>query len=253
MMNRQSLFVIQELVSREIRRKYSRSKLGILWSVLNPLLSMAVLSLIFSTMFRRSIENYPVYYLTGFLIWNFFTTATNTGMTALADNQMLILQVKLPRSVFPLARVCTAFVNFLHSLIAYLCILLFFRIPLTWYMLLYPVITAMVFLFALGLSYILSVLYVFFGDVRHLYSVVLTLWMYLSALFYPLELLPAGMQLLIRQNPVYNFIAAARDCILYGTMPGGAVWVRMILWSGGIFLTGTWIFRESQNRIVQKL
>lgn len=71
MMNRQSLFVIQELVSREIRRKYSRSKLGILWSVLNPLLSMAVLSLIFSTMFRRSIENYPVYYLTGFLIWNF--------------------------------------------------------------------------------------------------------------------------------------------------------------------------------------
>lgn len=115
---------------------------------------------------------------------------------------------------------CTAFVNFLYSLIAYLCILLFFRIPLTWYMLLYPVITAMVFLFALGLSYILSVLYVFFGDVRHLYSVVLTLWMYLSALFYPLELLPAGMQLLIRQNPVYNFIAAARDCILYGTMPG---------------------------------
>lgn len=149
---------------------------------------------------------------------------------------MLILQVKLPRSVFPLARVCTAFVNFLYSLIAYLCILLFFRIPLTWYMLLYPVITAMVFLFALGLSYILSVLYVFFGDVRHLYSVVLTLWMYLSALFYPLELLPAGMQLLIRQNPVYNFIAAARDCILYGTMPGGAVWVRMILWSGGILL-----------------
>ena len=127
MMDRQSFFVIQELVAREIRRKYSRSKLGIIWSVLNPLLSMAVLSLIFSTMFRKSIENYPVYYLTGFLIWNFFTTATNTAMTALADNQMLILQVKLPRSVFPLARVCTAFVNYLYSLIAYLCILLFGR------------------------------------------------------------------------------------------------------------------------------
>ena len=83
MMDRQSFFVIQELVAREIRRKYSRSKLGIIWSVLNPLLSMAVLSLIFSTMFRKSIENYPVYYLTGFLIWNFFTTATNTAMTCL--------------------------------------------------------------------------------------------------------------------------------------------------------------------------
>lgn len=253
MMDRQSFFVIQELVAREIRRKYSRSKLGIIWSVLNPLLSMAVLSLIFSTMFRKSIENYPVYYLTGFLIWNFFTTATNTAMTALADNQMLILQVKLPRSVFPLARVCTAFVNYLYSLIAYLCILLFYRIPFTWHMLLYPVIVAMVFFFALGLSYILSVLYVFFGDVKHLYSVLLTLWMYLSALFYPLELLPEGMQVLIWQNPVYNFIAAARDCILYGRMPGAAVWTRMILWSLGVFLAGTWIFRESQNRIVQKL
>ena len=241
MMDRQSLFVIQELVSREIRRKYSRSKLGIIWSVLNPLLSMAVLSLIFSSMFRKSIENYPVYYLTGFLIWNFFTTATNTAMTSLADNQMLILQVKLPRSIFPLARVCTAFVNYLYSLAAYLCILLLFRIPFTWYMLLYPAIAAMVFFFALGLGCILSVLYVFFGDVRHLYSVLLTLWMYLS------------MQALIRQNPIYSFIAAARDCILYGRMPGADVWARMVLWSLGVFLAGAWIFRGSQNRIVQKL
>ena len=117
----------------------------------------------------------------------------------------------------------------------------------------YVFIAAMVFFFALGLGCILSVLYVFFGDVRHLYSVLLTLWMYLSALFYPLELLPEGMQVLIWQNPVYNFIAAARDCILYGRMPGAEVWARMVLWSLGVFLAGAWIFRGSQNRIVQKL
>ena len=106
-------FVTGQLVAREMKRKYSRSRLGILWSVLNPLLSMAVLSMIFSTMFRKSIEDYPVYYLTGLLIWSFFTAATNTAMTALADNQALLLQVRLPRSVFPLSRVVTAFVNFL--------------------------------------------------------------------------------------------------------------------------------------------
>ena len=127
---KQTLFVIQELVSREMKRKYSRSKLGILWSILNPLLSMTVLSLVFSTMFRKSIENYPVYYLTGFLIWNFFTTATNTAMTSLADNQALLLQVRLPREVFPFSRVCTAFVNFLYSLAAYVVILAVFRISL---------------------------------------------------------------------------------------------------------------------------
>ena len=252
-MKGQPYFALRQLVTREMKRKYSRSRLGILWSVLSPLLSMAVLSLVFSTMFRKSIENYPVYYLTGFVIWSFFTAATNTAMTALADNQALILQVRLPRSVFPLSRVVTAFVNFLYSLAAYGVMLLLFRIPVRGSALVFPVLAFFLFLFSLGMGYILSVLYVFFGDIRHLYGVALTLWMYLSALFYPLELLPAGMQLLIRQNPVYNFIAAARDCILYGTMPGGAVWVRMILWSGGIFLTGTWIFRESQNRIVQKL
>lgn len=84
---KQYLFVIHELVSRETKRKYARSKLGILWSVLNPLLSMAVLSMIFSTIFKRSIENYPIYYLTGFIIWNMFTLSTNTAMTALVDNK----------------------------------------------------------------------------------------------------------------------------------------------------------------------
>ena len=233
-MRKQSYFVIQELVSRELKRKYSRSRLGILWSVLSPLLSMAVLSLVFSAMFRKSIENYPVYYLTGFILWNFFTTATNTAMTALADNQTLILQVKFPREVFPFARVYTAFVNFLYSLIAYGIILLIFRIRLSAAVFLFPVIVFFIFLFSLGMGYLLSVLYVFFGDVRHLYSVFLTLWMYLSALFYPLELLPETMQRLIWQNPIYNFIAAARDCILYGTLPRSAVMIRIFVWGIGM-------------------
>lgn len=252
-MRKQSYFVIQELVSRELKRKYSRSRLGILWSVLSPLLSMAVLSLVFSAMFRKSIENYPVYYLTGFILWNFFTTATNTAMTALADNQTLILQVKFPREVFPFARVYTAFVNFLYSLIAYGIILLIFRIRLSAAVFLFPVIVFFIFLFSLGMGYLLSVLYVFFGDVRHLYSVFLTLWMYLSALFYPLELLPETMQRLIWQNPIYNFIAAARDCILYGTLPRSAVMIRICVWGIGMYGAGKFVFQKSQSKVIQKL
>lgn len=252
-MKTQSYFVIQELVSRELKRKYSRSKLGILWSVLSPLLSMAVLSLVFSSMFRKSIENYPVYYLTGFIIWNFFTTATNTAMTALADNQTLILQVKFPREVFPFARVYTAFVNFLYSLIAYGIILLAFRIRLSVSVFFFPVIVFFVFLFSLGMGYLLSILYVFFGDVRHLYSVVLTLWMYLSALFYPLELLPEIMQGLIWQNPIYNFIAAARDCVLYGVLPSPIVMLRIFTWGIVMYGGGKMIFQKSQSKMIQKL
>lgn len=250
---KQSAFVVRELVSREIKRKYSRSHLGILWSVLNPLLYMAVLSLIFSAVFRKSIENYPVYYLTGFLLWNFFTLATNGAMTSLVDNKTLLLQMKLPRLIFPTARVLSALVNFCYSLAAYLVILLVFRIPIRVSAAAFPVIVVLTVLFSLGIGFGLSILYSFFGDIRYLYGVLLTLWMYLSALFYPVEILPEGVKSLIRWNPMYSYISGARDCILYGRMPDGGTWISMILWGVGIFALGWWIFRKGQTKIVEKL
>ena len=104
---RQYTFVIKELVSREIKRKYARSYLGIAWSVLNPLLSMIVITLIFSHMFHRAIENYPVYYLTGSVIWHMFTSGTNAAMTTLVDNKNMLIKVRLPMEIFVLARICT--------------------------------------------------------------------------------------------------------------------------------------------------
>ena len=143
---RQYLFVIRELTSREIKRKYARSYLGILWSVLNPLLTMIVMSLIFSTMFHRSIENFPIYYLTGNIIWILFSTGTNTCMNALVDNRTLLLKVKLPKQVFVLARAYTAFVNFLYTCVAYALVLAAFRIEPTWTMALFPVVVLLVLL-----------------------------------------------------------------------------------------------------------
>ena len=104
---KQYAFVVKQLTSREIKRKYARSYLGIVWSVLNPLLSMAVLSLIFSQLFRRSIENYPIYYLTGYILWQAFTGATNAAMTTLVDNKTLLLKVKFPMELFILTRIYT--------------------------------------------------------------------------------------------------------------------------------------------------
>ena len=121
-------FVIQQLTSRELKRKYARSVLGVLWSVLNPLLSMGVLSLIFSQMFRRTIENYPIYYLTCYLLWQAFTGTTNSAMTTLADNRTLLLKVKFPMELFVLTRGCTALVNLGYSFVAYGVMLLVFRV-----------------------------------------------------------------------------------------------------------------------------
>lgn len=125
---KQFAFVVRQLTAREIKRKYARSYLGIVWSVLNPLLSMAVLSLIFSQLFRRSIENYPIYYLTGYILWQTFTGATNAAMTTLVDNKMLLLKVKFPMDLFILTRVYTALINLGYSLVAYVLMLVVFQV-----------------------------------------------------------------------------------------------------------------------------
>ena len=146
---KQYFFVIKELTSREIKRKYSRSYLGIIWSVLNPLLMMGLLSMIFSQLFKRSIENYPIYYLTGYILWQMFTGATNAAMTTLVDNKMLLIKVKLPMEIFVLARVYTALVNLGYSLIAYVVMLFIFGIRLNWMMLFSPVIVLLLLMFSL--------------------------------------------------------------------------------------------------------
>lgn len=250
---RQYLFVIKELTEREIKRKYSRSYLGIIWSVLNPLLSMTVISLIFTQLFKRSIENFPIYYLTGYILWQMFTGATNAAMTTLVDNKMMLIKVKFPMQIFILARVYTALVNLGYSLVAYVIMLLIFGIKPVWTMLLFPIPIFFLLLFALGISYILSTAYVFFGDVKHLYSVILTLWMYCSAIFYPVESLEGFIRTVIEINPIFNYIDFLRTIIMYGKVPGFMEFVSIISWGIGMYTLGYYIFRKNKNQIMQKI
>lgn len=250
---RQYKFVLKELVSREVKRKYARSYLGIIWSVLNPLLSMLVLSVIFSQMFRRAIEHYPVYYLTGSIIWSMFTSSTNAAMTTLLDNKSMLIKVKFPMRIFIMSRVYTALVNLGFSLIPYIGILIFFRIKISYTIILYPVIIGGLLLFSLGFSYILSIVYVFFGDIKYLYSVLLTLWMYCSALFYPVEILPERVKSLIILNPIFNYINCARKVVMYGQFPTNMEMIRLLAWSFGVFILGTVIFEKNKNKVMQKM
>lgn len=250
---KQYWFVIRELTSREIKRKYSRSKLGIVWSVLNPLLTMVVMSMIFSYMFKRSIEHYPVYYLCGSILWNLFTGSTNSAMTSLVDNRLMLIKVKFPMQIFILARVYTAVVNFLYSSIAFVAVVCVFRILPNPMWLFIPIVVFLLTIFALGISYILATAYVFFGDVKHLYSVLLTLWLYMSAIFYPIEQLPDFLQKVIRFNPIYNYIDCLRSLVLHATMPPTVEIIKIIIWAASSYLIGYMIFKMNQNQIMQKL
>lgn len=250
---KQYIFVIRELTGREIKRKYTGSSLGIIWSVLNPLLHMVVMSLIFSTMFRRSIENFPIYYLTGQIFWTLFSGATTSAMTALVDNRNLLVKAKLPKQTFVLSRIYTVLVNFGYTCIAYVLMLAVFQIKPSISMLLFPLAVIFMLAISTGVGYILAVVYVFFADVKYLYSVFLTLWMYVSALFYPVTSLPEVMQNFIGYNPIYVVIAFARECIIYGRVPEVMMWIKLIGWSIGSLVAGMNVFRFKENQVMQKI
>ncbi len=250
---KQQWFILTQLTKRELKRRYARSYLGVLWSVLHPLLSMLLLSFLFSGMFRRSIENYPIYYLSGYLIWQTFATASTTALTALADNRALLLKAQLSLQLLILARVYTAFVNLAYSFGVYLFLLLVFGIPLHPRLLLALFLFALLFLFSLGISYLLAGAYVFFGDVKHLYSVLLTLWMYCSALFYPASQLEGFIAAVVAVNPLFCFIDALRTLVLQAQTPSLAAFALLIVYSVGAYGVGSRVFRSLQRAIAARL
>ncbi len=250
---KQYFFVIRELTSREIKRKYSRSYLGIVWSVLNPLLMMTVLSMIFMQIFNRSIENYPIYYLSGYVVWHMFTGATNSAMTTLVDNRTMLIKVRLPMQVFIFARIYTALVNFGYSMIAYVIMLVFFRIVPHKTIIYFPLIVLFVLIFSIGMSFILSTAYVFFGDVKHLYSIITTVWMYCSALFYPIDRMTGLVRTIIEVNPLFQYINATRNVVMYGVWPSWLETLVMAAWAFVMLEIGYLVFCGNKNKIMQKI
>ena len=249
----QYVFALKQMVSREIKRKYARSYLGIVWSVLNPLMMMAVMSMIFTTIFKREIENFPIYYLTGQILFGFFSGATNHSMSALVDNKSLLIKVKLPKQMFVISRVLTEVANLGYTCIAYVLMLIVFRIQPSIAMILFLYDVVLMALFVLGISYILSIIYVHFGDIKHLYSVVIRLLMYMSAIFFPVESVAPALKRIIEINPVYAYIAFARICVMEGRMPDLKLWAQTLVWSLGMFVVGYFVFKKKENTVMQKV
>ena len=250
---KQHIYVMRELTKREIKRKYARSYLGIVWSILEPLLSMAVVTLIFSYMLSRNIENYPAYFYTGYIIIAFFSTATKTAMTALKDNRNLLLKTKLPRRTFVLSRVYTALVNMGFSCIAFVFIIIALRIQVTWTLILFPVDVFFLLLFAIGVSYLLSIWFVFQEDSKNIYSIITMVLTRFAALFYSVDTLAPSVARLVQYNPLYTFVKIARDSIIYGRVSEPQYWIQMFSWSIALFVIGRIVFNRKENTVMEKL
>ncbi|MCM1523282.1 MAG: ABC transporter permease [Ruminococcus sp.] len=211
--------LILYLAKTQISLKYRKSYLGLLWSLLNPLLTMVILTMVFSGMFKNNIENFPIYLMCGRLIFEYNSEATKTAMNAVISNSSLIKKIYVPKYVFPLSSSIAALVNMFFSLIALLIVMIATKLTLKWTMLFIWLPMLYVFIFSTGLGLILASANVFFRDTKHLYGVFITLWMYLTPLFYPIESVSERTRSVIEINPLYHFIKMFRGMMLDGVLP----------------------------------
>ncbi len=244
------LHLIGELVKRDLKLKYRRSVLGYFWSLLNPLMMMAVMMVVFSYMFRFDIENYPLYLICGQTIFNFFNEATNKAMYSIIENGLLLKKVYVPKCVFPLARVLSSFTSMSLSMVAVLIVMMVTRVRFHFSMLLFFIPLLFLLLFASGVGMIISGLAVKFQDVTHLYSVFTMVLMYATPIFYPIEAVPQNVARIIRLNPIYTFINLFRQLMLYGRIPGIGNWLYAAGTSMGMFVVGALLFDRMRKNFI---
>ncbi len=246
-------FLLSQLVKRDFKTKYRRSVLGILWSLLNPLLIMVVQYLVFSTLFRFDIPNYAVYLLSGIVMFNYMSEATTQSMTCIIQNASLINKVNVPKYIYPFSRVLSTGVNFLLSLVALYVVIIVTGMGITFshIALLYGI--ACMFVFIIGISLLLSSLMVFFRDTQFLYSIVLTIWTYLTPIFYPESILPSYMIKVMEFNPMYHFIRFIRFIILHQGIPVPKAWLYCALFAILSLVIGAYVFKRNQSKFILNL
>lgn len=243
-------YLLRNLIVKDVKLKYRRSILGILWSVLNPLLMMLVISAVFSSIFKVSVENFPIYYLTGSTLFNMLAETTNSSMTSILDSSSLIKKVYIPKYIFPLEKCMFGFINFLFSMIAVAIMYVIFGYPVHWTVLLFPIPVLYTLIFSIGLGMILSAMSVFFRDIVHLYSVLLTAWNYFTPIVYPYDILNDKIKSIMRLNPMFHYVKYFRDVLMYNTVPGLTTNLICAAIAFGTLFIGLLFFKGKQDKFI---
>lgn len=253
LVDKSNLFLLEQLVRKDFSAQYKDSYLGILWSVLRPLFMVIVLTIIFSTIFKGRIENYPVYMLAGRSIFNFFVSTCGRSMSTLKGNKQILLQKPVPKYIFVLSNVISEFINFVISILLLSVIMVATHAPFYFNLIplaIIPVISLIIMI--TGISLILSVVSVYYSDVHHLWSVFTQILMYASAIFYPIDIIPHPYRDIIMLNPLLWIIDQFRHFVVFGDFPDLLNVVNSYLLSFIILIIGIIIFRKYSKKLTIK-
>lgn len=240
-------FLFRQLVHRDFTKKYKRTVLGIAWSVLSPLLSLLVMNLIFGTLLGSEIEHYIIYLFSGQLVFSFFNDSTNEGMTSLLNNAEIFTKVNVPKYMFLFSKNISSLINFAITLLVYFMFVLLNGLPITWKFLLLVVPICCLVMFNLGMGLILSALYMFFRDIQYLYSIFTTLLMYVSAIFYDVEMFSPVGQSLFLLNPIYVYVRYFREIVIDGIIPSPLLHLLSVGYAVIAFAIGALIYKKKNH------
>ena len=241
-------FLISQLVSRDFKTKYKRSVFGVFWSFLNPLLTMIVQFLVFSTFFKADTQNYPVYLISGVVCFSFFSECTAMCLNSVSSNYRLITKVYIPKYIFPLSKTISSSVNLAISLVPLLLVTIITgtALHMSFFLMFYFLVCLII--FSLGIGMILATLMVFFRDIQFLWSVICTIWQYATPIFYPAEIIPEKYRFIVRFNPLYHFIGCMRKCLIDGVSPEPINYVYCLIFALGSLAIGSYIFKKCQDK-----
>jgi ABC-2 type transport system permease protein len=245
--------LIVQFVSRSLKTRYKRSILGVVWTMLNPLLTMVVLTLVFSNFFKTNIQNYPIYILCGLAFWGFCNSTTRESMAEMVYSGSLLSRIYVPKSVFAISAQGTGLVNLLISIGTVILISLVLRQPIHWSIVVLPVAILLMVLFCLGIGLILSAAAVYFADILPVYDVILTIWFYGTPIIYPATIIPDRWAWVFKLNPLYHMIQLFRDPIFGGIVPGWQVWLISAAFSISVFVIGGLIFTWKSHEYAYRI
>ncbi len=240
-------------VKKEIRGKYKNSILGIVWSFLNPLLQLAVYSVIFGALLAGGDPTYHIYICVALIPWTFFTTSITQSAFTIIGNGDIIKKVYFPREILPISVVASGAVNFVISTIIILFFVLIAGMGITKYILLYPVVLLIQCVLQLGISFIVSSITVYFRDLEHIIGIVLLAAFYATPIVYKVEQLPANLQVLMNLNPMTHIINGYRSIFYYQQMPNMKALGILLLISIALTVLGYFIFKHLQKGFAEEL
>lgn len=245
--------LIVQLVARSVKTRYKRSVLGVAWTMINPLLTMVVLTLVFSAIFRFPTRQYALYVLSGLILWTFFSQSTTAAIGDLLWSGNLIGRVLVPKTVFAVAAVGTGLVNLALALAAYVLIALALGAPPQLAALALPLPVLNTALFAVGLGLLISGAAVYFADVLPTYEVLLTAWMYLTPVIYPADVVPESVRAILRLNPMFYLVTAFRSALYEGRIPDASTLGIGFACGLGMLLLGWWSFTRRSREYAYRI